>query len=219
MQQLQRVLIWPPGLRLSHWILALSTSGLWLSGWLFNRAASVFPAALDVHFIFAWLLLIALALRLWHLVGSAQRVGNWRSLLPVRREWPHMRATLRCYFSFGKSPLPRWHAHNPLWRPVYALLWLAILLQCLTGFIVASGYYHAAGLRLLPLHGVLAEVIITICLLHISSVIVHDLKGGNSDISAMIHGYRLFILDKSPLNSLSREVRFEPMKPRKEKKE
>jgi Ni/Fe-hydrogenase 1 B-type cytochrome subunit len=107
-----------------------------------------------------------------------------------------MAATLRCYSSFFRAPLPVWYAHNPLWKPFYLLMYLALVIMAVTGAAMPE-MSIALGFYLPSVHMFWAHVVLWLAALHIVSVIVHDYKNKTTDISAMVNGYRLFIIDSN----------------------
>ncbi len=193
---LQRTYIWSAPLRLSHWLMAISLAGLWLSGWLMQHVPALHLESRDQHLFLAWLLMPALALRLVLLFTGRGSAAGWRDLLPTR--WQGMRDTLRFYVTLGQFPLPRWYAHNPLWAPLYLLLFLVLLGQIASGVLLWLDRFPL-GRDPMTLHGPLASVIGGFLILHVLAVMVHDWRSGNSDVSAMLHGYRIFRIEKPPL--------------------
>ncbi|HHJ36357.1 MAG TPA: cytochrome b/b6 domain-containing protein, partial [Gammaproteobacteria bacterium] len=98
---------------------------------------------------------------------------------------------IKFYISFSRYPLPNWYAHNPLWLPLYLLMFLV-----LAGCVISGLLYDTSGsfftLPMFELHGALASLIIFSSLLHIITVFLHDLKGKGAFISAMVNGFRYF---------------------------
>lgn len=189
---LQRTYVWSAPLRLSHWLLAVSLTGLWLSGWLMQHAPGLHLASRDAHLMLAWLLIPALALRLVLLFTGKGSAAGWRDLLP---RWQGLRDTLRFYVTLGQLPLPRWYAHNPLWAPLYLLLFLVLLAQIGSGILLWQDRFPG-GHDPMTLHAPLATAIGGFLILHVLAVLVHDWRSGNSDVSAMLHGYRIFRIEK-----------------------
>ncbi len=191
---IQRTLIWSSWLRLSHWLIAIAVLSLAATGWLIEMTPSMANAASDYHYLFATVLIGGMVLRVG-LLFSNKSAGYWQKLLPEAKERRAYKQILFFYLSLGKSPLPRWYAHNPFWKPIYLLLLLVLLFQILTGvnrdeFPIVLGFY-------LPnVHAFLASIIVGFTVLHIIAVVLHDLKGTTSDISAMIHGYKIFVVQK-----------------------
>ena len=168
---------------------------LMATGWRMSGDPLHAPTLLDDHYLAAGLLVPALALRLYllffgrgsdHISDCEPDVNRLRGSLAV----------LKYYFSLGRSPLPNWYAHNPLWGPLYLLLFLFLLLQILSGTLQQSHPYFA-GVNLHDLHRIGAYAITTFSLLHILAVFLHDLGSSGSDISAMINGHRIFITRKA----------------------
>jgi len=190
---LQRTYVWSAPLRLSHWLLAVSLIGLWLSGWLMQHAPSLHLASREYHLFLAWLLIPALALRLVLLLTGKGSAAGWRDLWP--KHWRGVRDTLRFYVTLGQWPLPRWYAHNPLWAPLYLLLFLALLVQIGSGILLWQDRFPQ-GRDPMALHDPLAALLGAFMILHVLAVLIHDWRSGNSDVSAMLHGYRIFRLEK-----------------------
>ncbi len=204
--RLQRTYVWSAPLRLSHWLLVVSVGGLGISGWFLEHVPSSYVVSREQHLMLAWLLVPALALRGVLLFTGRDSAAGWRDLLP--QSWQGVQDTLRFYVTFGQLPLPRWYAHNPLWAPVYLLVLIALLAQIVSGFLLATEHFPF-GLDPVRLHGPLATAIVAFMLLHVIAVLVHDWRSGNSDVSAMLHGYRIFRLEKPPVPG-EQIVRFEP---------
>ncbi len=207
-ERLQRTYIWPAPLRLSHWLMVVSVVGLWISGWFMQHLPGWHAASREQHLMLAWLLVPALALRLLLLFTGKGSAAGWRDLLP--QHWQGVRDTLRFYVTFGQLPLPRWYAHNPLWAPVYLLFLVALLAQTVSGFLLDAERFPF-GFDPVQLHAPLSTAIGAFMLLHVIAVLVHDWRSGNSDVSAMLHGYRIFRLEKPRLPG-EQVVRFEPQR-------
>jgi Ni/Fe-hydrogenase 1 B-type cytochrome subunit len=195
---LRRVLIWSGWLRASHWLIATSVILLAFTGWLTDSTPSVAAAASDYHYLFATVLIIGLVLRLW-LLFFDNAIGHWRKLIPSIGERGAFKQMFLFYFSLGKMSLPNWYAHNPLWKLAYLILFLVLFLQVMTGM-YRDEYPIVLGVYLPEVHGVLASVILLFTGLHIIAVVLHDLKGTASDISALINGHKIFVINK-PKNS------------------
>ncbi|MFO8004988.1 cytochrome b/b6 domain-containing protein, partial [Thioalkalivibrio sp.] len=199
-ETLHRREIWSTWLRLSHWTLALSTLALMATGWLVHHTPSVAQAAADWHYIAGGIFTLGLALRIWVLF-SDKLMGRWRFLL-ADLEPKKMLQMLKFYLSFGKSTLPRWYAHNPLWLPVYLMLFVLMILVAFTGHL-QDAYPLIFGIYLPSLHAGVATLISLFVLGHVVAVFMHDLKGGTDDVSAMINGKRLFEVKPIPIQEIS----------------
>jgi Ni/Fe-hydrogenase 1 B-type cytochrome subunit len=205
--EFKRVLVWSGWLRLSHWSTALATVGLLLTGWRLGEGPANPPVIMDVHYYCASLLAAGLLLRLVLMfVGKPhERLGG---LLPARTELRSILDTLRFYLSLGQAPVPRAFAQNPLWKPLYLVVYVGLALQLLTGSLMPErpvlwGFY------LPSVHSFWAQALLWFGLAHIAAVALHDLRGKTADVSAMINGYRLFLIDRSQLpGPLEQRVRF-----------
>lgn len=199
MARIEKRLIWSGWLRLAHLLIGLSCLVLILSGWLISHAPSVEAGAVSLHYYAASGLIGGLVLRLVLMfVGSpVERLVN---LVPQDNEWGTVRETLRFYLSFAKSPLPRWHAHNPLWKPVYLLFYLCLLVMLLSGWLridspVLLGFY-------LPgVHALFAGVVTWIAGLHLLTLVLHDYRGEAADLSAMVNGYRHYVIEEPVIDT------------------
>jgi len=211
---LQQKYIWTGQLRFSHWIMAIAVVGLLVTGWLQQHVVQYFQIALDYHYILAYTLVLAVGLRLYLLVSSPASASSWRDFVPNRHSMKQAIAMLRFYVSFGRSPLPHWYAHSPLWGPVYLFIFLLLLIQILSGFLIGAGH-HTLYINLYTLHHGASTSIAVFTLLHIISVFLHDLKAGTSDISAMIHGYRVFKIEKPDITNAVHTVSLDKLKQNK----
>lgn len=192
----KRVLVWSGPLRLSHWLMAVSVLLLLATGWLLEQLLPYHDALLDYHYLAGYALVAGLLMRAYLLFfarGSASIVG----LIAQRARIQAMAAMLRFYLSLGRSPLPDWYAHNPLWQPVYLFLLVALIFQSLSGWFHETPYW-IADTPIGAWHGLGARVIGIVCGLHVIAVFFHDLKGTGSDTSAMINGHRIFVIKPVP---------------------
>ncbi len=195
--EIRRLPVWGKALRLCHWGMALATLLLLCSGglirWIPERAQELD----DIHFVSAAVLITALMVRLWLLLAGkpTEQLG---ALLPDRHRLTQAWAVLRSYLALGKIRLPRWYAHNPLWAPLYLLLFVVLLAQVATGLLLLNHITLLSGFSLRHLHLLGYFVILGFTGLHILASFFHDAKGDGSDISAMISGQRIFIVEPSP---------------------
>jgi Ni/Fe-hydrogenase 1 B-type cytochrome subunit len=201
-ETVQRLLIWNGWLRFSHATIGLASLALLVTGWLMVQAPSLTDLAIDYHYLSAALLIFGLCMRL-ALALSRDPVCGAAALLPQRNEWPGIRAMLLFYISLGRLPLPRWYAHNPFWRPLYLLIYLLLMLLAISGGLMAEQLV-LGDIYLPSLHRELASLVFWLSLLHLLAAVLHDLKGKNSDVSAMIHGQRCFSVEKPHIEAPAR---------------
>lgn len=194
MARIEKVMIWRGWLRLSHLAVGLSTLALLGSGWLLESAPTLEADAADVHYVAAGVLIFGLALRIV-LMFAGSPVERISQLMPEDDEWRAVRDTLMFYLSFGRGQLPRWYAHNPLWKPLYLLLYVCLLILALSGWLredspIVFGWY-------LPnVHGVFASAVAWLTLMHVFAVVLHDYRGDAADISAIVNGNRHFVIEE-----------------------
>ena len=109
-----------------------------------------------------------------------------------------MRDSLVFYLSLGRTRLPNWYAHNPLWKPVYLALLLLLTLSAATGWLMPET--PLLGRVYLPgAHRWLADIVAVLTLAHLFSVVLQDVKGRHGDISAMLSGDRYFEVERTGL--------------------
>jgi len=195
--EFKRILIWSGWLRLSHWSIALGTLAAGLTGWQLADRTAALQTVVDAHYYAGAVLVVGLILRLVLLFTGRQH-ERFAALWPASSEWRTVGAMLRFYLSLGRIPVPRWYGHNPLWKPVYLLVYAALLVQIVSGGLMQErdilwGFY------LPSLHAEAAQLLLWFSLVHVAAVALHDAKGKTADVSAIINGYRLFFIDRSQL--------------------
>ncbi len=164
---------------------------LLFTGWLIAESPSLVQTALDLHYIASGFLVFGIVTRIV-LFFFGRDHERLTSLFPAVSELAAMGRTGLFYISLGRSPMPGWYAQNPLWKPVYLLIYLALIILVLTGVLmpdtsVVLGFYVPS------VHAFWAQAVLWFSILHITSVIMHDYSNKTTDISAMVNGYRLFL--------------------------
>lgn len=101
---------------------------------------------------------------------------------------------LRFYLTMGKAPQAKWYAHNPLWAPVYRLVLIILVVQALTGLLMET-HPLIWEFYLPSVHDFSATVILVFACLNVITVVLHDAKGATANVSAMLNGYRIFIVE------------------------
>jgi Ni/Fe-hydrogenase 1 B-type cytochrome subunit len=193
-EQIRRVAVWSGWLRLVHGALAISTLVLLTTGWLVAKSPMLATAAAEIHYLGSSVLIAALALRVF-LGFFGKGSERFEHMLPRQSEFKAMRASLLFYLSLGKAPLPGWFAHNPLWKPVYLLLFVSLVLLVVTGWLMPEK--PVIGLFYLPrVHVWLANAVAVMTAAHLFSVVLQDMRGKTADISAMLNGHRFFSVER-----------------------
>jgi len=202
-KELKRVLVWSGWLRLSHWTIGLATLVLLLTGWLIAESPSLARSSLDVHYLAAGILVSGLIVRI-ALMFIGQEHEHLTALIPASSEFKAGAETLRFYISLGKMPLPRWYAQNPLWKPLYLLIYLVLLVQVASGAVMHNQPI-IYGFYLPSVHAWWAQALFWFSVFHIAAVSLHDGRGKTADISAMLSGFRLFSIDRDRLQGVEEE--------------
>jgi len=227
---IHRTRVWSGALRVGHWVLALCVLTLLISGWALSLVlADKLQPWRDVHVTVGSMLGIALLFRIVLLVAGRTPTDRWRDCLPLTRlQWHGVRAILVFYLSLGRVPLPAWYGHNPLWGPLYLLLFAVLGLGVVTGLLIArhdpqSLLQLAAtpwwlGWTLPEWHTSLAWVIGGYSVAHVLSVFLHDTRGTTSEISAMVNGHKIFLTTRLPQEFVARidDARNSVGRPRRE---
>lgn len=196
--------VWSLPLRLCHWGLALAVMVGLATGWLMTWAPERAAGVLEIHYLAAALLTAALVARLG-LLAAGRGSDRLRELLPNRHRLRQALAVLRSYLTLGKLPLPRWYAHNPLWAPLYLLLFVVLGIQILTGALLLEQITLIGTLRVRALHALGHELLLGFVLLHLAAVFFHDAKGAHqADLSAMVNGHRLFGIEPLSMETKGR---------------
>ncbi|NOQ69162.1 MAG: hypothetical protein GQ573_03520 [Gammaproteobacteria bacterium] len=188
-ENIRYVLVWSGWLRLSHWLIAAGILFQITSAWAIGHDNADYTFWQDWHLITGQIILMALALRvvLLFFPGSS----NWRAFIPEKSQLQAMVQMIKFYLSLTRYPLPNWHAHNPLWLPLYLVIFFILAACSITGLLHDSPKI-ILNYPMVKLHSVLANVIIIFSIFHIATVFLHDLKGKGAFISAMINGHRYF---------------------------
>lgn len=146
---------WDAPTRWFHWINALAVLGLIVTGLfiLYDDAFGFSPEGKvtlkDVHVLFGYVMAINLLWRfVWAFFGN--RYARWRAILPGG---PGYGAAFRVYVASLLSGEPEQYVgHNPLARIAVALMFLLLLVQVVTGLVLAG-----TDLYWPPLGGTFAE--------------------------------------------------------------
>lgn len=190
-----RVLVWSRWLRLSHWLMAFSCIGLIASGWLMRTDTLSLKEAQDIHFILSGLLIPAILLRLL-LLFLSRGTDHISDCEPNLHRIKQAGEVLRFYLTLGKAPLPRWFSHNPLWGPVYLMLFVVLVMASWSGVLLLQDIPFFLGISYHDLHQISYYAIAIFTLLHLPAVFSHDLSNKNCDISGMVNGYKIFNSEK-----------------------
>jgi Ni/Fe-hydrogenase 1 B-type cytochrome subunit len=206
MQQadLKRTLVWGGWYRFSHACIGLASIVLLVTGWIIANDSLLAADALDIHYLSASFLVLGLAIR-GVLLFAGREHERFSALIPLPREIAAIRGMAIFYLSLGKMPMPRWYAHNPLWKLIYLVILLALVIQIISGGLMQDSPV-IWGMYLPGVHNFWAGLIFWFAILHVIAVIFHDLKGNTSDLSGIVNGYRLFQIERSEFSGDAPEV-------------
>ncbi|MCG7895496.1 MAG: hypothetical protein B6D70_07670 [gamma proteobacterium symbiont of Stewartia floridana] len=192
-----RVSVWSRWLRISHWLIGLSTLGLIGSGYLLSIQTTQSATHQDVHYLFGALLLPGFLIRLYLLLFG-KGTDHISDCEPNAHRLSQGWQVAKHYLTLGKAPLPNWFSHNPLWGPIYIGLFFILLLSLISGYALLNDLQFLFGIVMADLHHLTYLIIAWFSLLHILAVFAHDLSGSGSDISGMINGHRIFQHSEKP---------------------
>jgi len=201
---IKRVLVWSGWLRLSHACTGFAVLVLLFTGWLIAESPSLAESALELHYLVSSLLIFGIVVRI-ALMFAGRQHERLPGLFPASSELNAMAKTLRFYISLGKSPMPGWYAHNSLWKPVYFVIYLALVVLVISGAVLPD-VSLIMGFYVPSVHVFWARIMLWFSLLHIASVLLHDYRNQTTDISAMVNGYRLFLIKDNKGGSGSEDV-------------
>ncbi|MBT5229403.1 MAG: cytochrome b/b6 domain-containing protein [Methylococcales bacterium] len=177
--------VWSGWLRISHWLITFGLIFQWLSAWVFTHTDVDLTFWVDWHLMVGQIIVLAVLLRLGLLLVPGS--SHWRALIPRKNHWQAVTQMFKFYLSFGRFPLPNWFAHNPLWLPLYTVMYLLLFSVLLTGMF--QGFIGG--------HQVLAGVLMWLVIGHVVAVVLHDFKGQLATVSGMINGFRYFHFEQS----------------------
>ena len=201
--ELHRQSVWPTVLRLIHWILALCILVLLVTGWLLGSGLVLNDALYDLlrqrfHVPAGQIAGAALVGRVVLLVVDPG-VAGWRALVRRPADPGSRGEMLRFYLSWGRRRPPAYFSHDPVWALVYPAFFLLLGLQVSNGLAIHyQGLRQLSGLGLEDLsqwHGRFGLWLAWFAGLHVASVLLREVRGKGCEVSAMLHGHRIFTRD------------------------
>jgi Ni/Fe-hydrogenase 1 B-type cytochrome subunit len=207
--------VWELPVRIYHWINALCIVILCVTGFIIanppaimNEQEASFVFWLGkvrlVHFVAAFIFFFNFIFRIyWGFVGN--KYAGWRNFIPYRKaQIKEIIEVFKVDILMIKNKPVESIGHNAMAYAIYFSLFLAFLLQCLTGF----GMYAQMSKALLPqmfawvvpllggdlavrhLHHFLTWFFILLALVHIYLVFYHDYIERRGITSSMIGGWK-----------------------------
>ena len=207
--------VWELPVRFYHWINALCVVILCATGFIIANPPAImsgteatfefwFGNIRFIHFITAFVFLFNFMFRIyWGFVGN--RFAGWKNFIPYRKsQWIEILEVIKVDILQVKSKPIESIGHNALAAIVYFAMFLAFLLQCLTGF----GLYAQMSKAFLPkmfvwvipllggdllvrfIHHILMWFFIIFAIVHIYLVFYHDYIERRGVTSSIIGGWK-----------------------------
>ena len=183
---MNKIYVWDLPTRLFHWSLVALLAFQWLSGEFEDEL-------LEYHLLGGYAILALVAFRLlWGFVGSQHaRFGNFlRGVEP----------TLEYARALRANAAPRYLGHNPLGGWMIVALLATLALQGFTGLFASDDVMTSGPLRHLvseQLGEILTEfhegsfnVLMTLVVVHVVSILAHRLFKGEDLVRPMLTGYK-----------------------------
>lgn len=135
-----RVYVWELPIRVSHWIgvacvVVLAVTGSYIHDPLIisrGNSAYLMGTMRFIHLVTAFVFICAFMLRVyWFFQGN--HWAHWTAFIPVRRrQWRGMGQMVK-YYSFLSGELQHYVGHNALAGVTYTIIFVAMLLEILSG--------------------------------------------------------------------------------------
>ncbi|MDR3094334.1 MAG: Ni/Fe-hydrogenase, b-type cytochrome subunit [Bacteroidales bacterium] len=213
--RLREVYVWELPVRIYHWMNALCVVILCVTGFLIANPPAImsgteanfsfwFGKVRLIHFLTAFVFLFNFMFRIyWGFAGN--KYAGWRNYIPHRKaQFKELIEVLKVDILMLKNKPVESIGHNTLASFIYFALFLAFLLQCLTGF----GLYAQMSKAFLPqlfawvvpllggdlavrhIHHILMWFFILFTLFHVYLVFYHDYIERRGITSSMIGGWK-----------------------------
>lgn len=183
---MNKTYVWDLPTRLFHWSLVALVAFQWLSGELKDDF-------IEFHLLGGYAILALVAFRLlWGFVGGQYaRFGNF-----LRGVGP----TLEYARALRANAAPRYLGHNPLGAWMIVALLATLTLQGVTGLFASDDVITGGPLRhlvsdqigevLTELHEGSFNVLMTLVVVHVASIVAHRLFKGENLVRPMLTGYK-----------------------------
>jgi len=214
-RKLVELYVWELPVRFYHWVNALCIVILCVTGFIIANPPAIlsgteatfvfwFGKVRFIHFIAAFIFLFNFMFRIyWGFVGN--RFSSWKNFIPYRKEqFLEIFEVIKVdILQLKKKPIES-IGHNALASIIYFGMFLAFLLQCLTGF----GLYAPMSKAFLPkmfswvipllggdlqvrfIHHILMWFFIIFAIVHVYLVFYHDYIERRGVTSSMIGGWK-----------------------------
>lgn len=214
-KRLRRVFVWELPVRIYHWlnaaaILVLVATGLYIGNPFAlqsnKEAAELFNMGYVrlIHFIAAYIFLFNFLFRIyWGFVGN--KYADWKNFIPTNKkffgEFWHV-IKMDILMLKGKEHMSV--GHNAVAGFTYFLMFIAFLVQCLTGFGLYSSMSHwwfpqlfawvpalfGGDIVVRQIHHWATWFFVLFTIVHVYLVFYHDYVEGRGEISSMGGGWK-----------------------------
>jgi len=213
--KLVEMYVWELPVRFYHWINALCIVILCITGFIIANPLAImseneavftfwFGKIRLIHFIVAFIFLFNFMFRIyWGFVGN--RYASWKNFIPYRQsQWKEIFDVIKVdILMIRKKPVES-IGHNALASIIYFAMFLAFLLQCLTGFGLYAQMSHAflpkmfvwviplfgGEMHVRFLHHLMMWFFIIFAIVHVYLVFYHDYIERRGITSSMIGGWK-----------------------------
>jgi len=214
-RRLVEMYVWELPVRFYHWVNALCIVILCITGFIIANPPAImsgteatfafwFGKVRFIHFIFAFIFLFNFVFRIyWGFVGN--RFASWKNFIPyTKKHWVEIFEVIKVDILQVKTKPIESIGHNALASVIYFGLFIAFLLQCITGF----GLYAQMSQAFLPkmftwvipllggdilvrlIHHILMWFFIIFAIVHIYLVLYHDYIERRGVTSSIIGGWK-----------------------------
>jgi Ni/Fe-hydrogenase 1 B-type cytochrome subunit len=203
-----KLYVWEVPVRISHWVLAGSIVVLTLTGFyianpfLIRPSGPIMTDVRTIHLLAAVALLLSGLVRtIWLLTGN--RFARWPAFIPTNRRQLVEIFQQAGYYAFLRKEIPKVLGHNQLAASAYVVLFVLLIVETLTGFVLYgvlgiepaqtlfAWIRELIGLQTIRLlHHLAMWGILAIALFHVYSCVLVDNIEKNGLLSSIISGYK-----------------------------
>ncbi len=230
-RNLVEVYVWEIPVRFFHWINAICIVILCITGYIIGDPPAVqhgneaiynywFGWVRMIHLVTAMIFVVNFIVRVyWSFVGN--KFARWSNFIPLRKsQWRSIFQTIKVdILLLSKNPVYD-IGHNSLAATTYLGLFILIILQSLTGFmmmfvtsnnifapVTTWGLFELNGFFVVRyIHHALMWLFILFSIIHIYLVFYHDYIERNGIASSMIGGWKFIRADIAKEYELEQEA-------------
>ena len=186
--KIQSITLWSFYARLLHGALALAMLFLAFSGWLMGQITNDVEFWQEWHQIAGQVTVFLLLARIWLFFQPGN--SHFSRYKISANDLQTILKTLKFYASLARSELPPWFAINPVWRVLYALFYVLLVLLVISGLV--DGQTLWLGIYWPSVHQSIASFMLVWLIVHLIATVLHDSKSKVGRISAMLSGVAYF---------------------------